>query len=131
MLKVHRKLILTRMAKIEDVSKRLIICHLMVHEKILPTFAIFTITIKATETRAVVRTVGIDAVSIEITQRHRGRTLVYIYIKRKNTVIFCINVNKCREYSIHFLTRSSVWQPRGKAAILQVNTIEYFLEEFT
>lgn len=127
MLEVHRKLILTRMAKIEDVSKRLIICHLMVYEKILPTFAIFTITIKATETRAVVRTVGIDAVSIEITQPHRGRTLVYIYIKQS----FCINVNKCREYSIHFLTRSSGWQPRGKAAILRVNTIEYFLEEFT
>ena len=92
MLKLHRKLILTRMAKIEDVSKRLIICHLMVYEKILPTFAIFTITIKAAETRAVVRTVGIDAVSIEITQPHRGRTLVYIYIKQSYFVLTLINV---------------------------------------
>ena len=30
-----------------------------------------------------------------------------------------------------FLTRSSSWQPRDKAAMLAVNTIEYFLEEFT
>lgn len=82
MLKVHRKLILTRIAKNEDVSKSLIIGHLMVHEKILPTFAIFTITMKTTETRAVVRTVGIDAVSIEITKLRRVCTLVYIYIKQ-------------------------------------------------
>ena len=127
MLKVHRKFTLQLIAKDNDVSKSFN-CHLMLHEKILPTFAIFTITIKATETRAVVRTVGIDAVGIEITQPHRGRTLVYIYIKQS---YFVLRFDKYHEYSIHFLTRSSGWQPRDKAAMLGVNTIEYFLEEFT
>ena len=125
-MKVHRKCTLPLIAEDDDVSKSFN-CHLMLHEKILLTFAIFTITIKATETRAVVRTVGIDAVSIEITQPHRGRTLVYIYIKQS---YFVLRFDKYHEYSIHFLTRSSGWQPRDKAAMLGVNTIEYFLEEF-
>ena len=127
MLKVHRKFTLQLIAKDDDVSKSFN-CHLILHEKILPTFAIFTITIKTTETRAVVRTVGIDAVSIEITKPHRGCTLVYIYIKQS---YFVLRSDKYHEYSIHFLTRSSSWQPRDKAAMLAVNTIEYFLEEFT
>ena len=91
MLKVHRKFTLPLIAKNEDVSKSFN-CRLMLNEKIVPTFAIFTITIKTTETRAVVRTVGIDAVSIEITQPHRGRTLVYIYIKQSYFVLTLINV---------------------------------------
>ena len=114
MLKVHRKFTLQLIAKGDDVSKSFN-CHLMLHEKILPTFAIFTITIKAIETRAVVRTVGIDAVGIEITQPHRGRALVYIYIKQS---YFVLRFDKYHEYSIHFLTRSSGWQPRDKAAML-------------
>ena len=64
----------------------------MLHEKILLTFAIFTITIKTIETRAVVRTVGIDAVSIEITKLLRVCTLVYIYIKQSYFVLGLINI---------------------------------------